>query len=78
MPDSGSEAFAPLTSHTTARPRQAGISFEARHTAGSGYESQPTGTSQRYDPAHYHPGQARNAYPQLGGSRVSAIRVVIT
>jgi hypothetical protein len=67
-------------SHATARPRRAGTSFESQATnaAGSGYESQPTGTSQRYDPAHYHPGQARNAYPQLGGYRVSAIRVVIT
>jgi len=30
MPDSGSETFAPLTSHTTARPRQAGASFESQ------------------------------------------------
>ena len=43
---------APLMSHATARPRQAGTSFESQATsaAGSGYESQPTGTSQRYDP----------------------------
>ena len=32
-------------------------------------KSQPAGTSQRYDPAHCHPGQARTVYPksQLGG-----------
>jgi hypothetical protein len=34
MPDSGPEAFAPLTSHTTARPRQAGTSFKSQTTSG--------------------------------------------
>jgi len=38
--------------------------------AGRRLENQPTGTSQRYGPAHCHPGQARTACtdPQLGGS----------
>jgi len=38
-------ALAPLMSHATARPRQAGTSFESQtqQRAGSGYENQPTG-----------------------------------
>jgi len=32
------------------------------HTAGRRFGSQPTGASQRYGPAHCHPGQVRNAY----------------
>jgi hypothetical protein len=32
--------------------------------AGSGYESPPAGTSQRYGLTHFHPGQIRNAYPK--------------
>src|SRR5215510_1694043 len=44
-------ARAPLLSHTTARSRQASTSFESQATrAGRRLESQPTGTSQRYDP----------------------------
>jgi hypothetical protein len=33
------------------------------------FESQHTGTSQRYDLTHFHPGQANSAYPysQSGG-----------
>ena len=30
--------------------------------AGRRFGSQPTGVPQRYGPAHYHPGQVRNAY----------------
>jgi hypothetical protein len=33
-------------------------------TAGSGYESPPAGTSERYGLTHCHPGQIRNAYPK--------------
>jgi hypothetical protein len=43
-------ACAPLLSHATARPRQAGTSFESQATpAGRRLESQPAGTSQRYE-----------------------------
>ena len=44
-------ALAPLLSHATARPRQAGTSFESQaQRAGRRLKSQPTGTSRRYDP----------------------------
>jgi hypothetical protein len=59
-----------LLSHATARPRQAGTSFGSQpQQGGRRLESQATGTSQRYDPAHFHPGQARTVYlkSQLGG-----------
>ena len=59
-------------SHATARPRHAGTSFESQATsaAGSGYESQACrDLSNVTSPAHCHPGQARNAYSQLGGYR---------
>ena len=41
-------------SHATARPRQAGTSFEsqAQAQAGRRLESQPAGASQRYDLTH--------------------------
>ena len=64
MPDSGSEAFTPHTSHTTARPRQAGASFESQtmKRLAADMRAKPIGASQRYGPTHYHPGQIRNAY----------------
>jgi hypothetical protein len=64
-------ALTPFLSHATARPRQAGTSFGSQPRQGGRRDkSQPTGTSQRYDPAHFHPGQVRTVYPksQLGGS----------
>ena len=68
-------------SHATARPRQAGTSFESQATsaAGSGYESQAQpGPLNVTSPAHCHPGQARNAYSQLGGYRVPPTRRAVT
>ena len=65
-----SGARAPLLSHATARPRHAGTSFESQaQQGGRRLESQPTGTPQRYDLTHCHPGQARTVYPksQSGG-----------
>jgi hypothetical protein len=43
--------------------------------AGRRFESQPAGTSQRYDLTHCHPGQARIVYQksQSGGSRAPTI-----
>src|SRR6266516_5421452 len=43
MPGISLGARAPLMSHATARPRQAGTSFESQATSatGSGYENQP-------------------------------------
>ena len=64
-------ALTPLLSHATARPRQARTSFESQPSrAAGGRRARPTGTSQRYDLTHFHPGQARTVYPksQLGGS----------
>ena len=52
------------------KTRQAGTSFVSQaKAAGRRLESQPTGTSQRYDLTHCHPGQARTVYPksQSGG-----------
>jgi hypothetical protein len=63
-------ALTPLLSHATARPRQAGTSFGSQAPQGGRrLESQATGTSQRYDLTHFHPGQARTVYlkSQLGG-----------
>jgi hypothetical protein len=63
-------AFTPLLSHATARPRQVGTSFVSQaKPAGRRLESQPTGTSQRDDLTHCHPGQARTVYSksQSGG-----------
>jgi hypothetical protein len=57
-------AFAPLLSHATARPRQASTSFGSQaRPAGRRLQSQLTGTSQRYDLAHCHPGQAAPSTP---------------
>jgi hypothetical protein len=42
------------------------------HAAGSGYESPPAGTSQRYGLTHFHPGQIRNAYPKHNQAEVRA------
>jgi len=63
MLDSGSEAFTPLTSHTTARPRQAGASFESQtmKRPAAYVRAKPIGASHRYGPTHFHPGQIRNA-----------------
>jgi hypothetical protein len=63
-------AITPLLSHATARPRQAGTSFGSQaKPAARRLESQPTGTSQRYDLTHCHPGQAApsTSESQLGG-----------
>src|ERR1039457_455771 len=56
-------ASAPLLSHATARPRQAGTSFvsQTSKVVGRRLENQAAGTSQRYDLTHCHPGQARTA-----------------
>jgi len=59
-------ALTPLLSHATARPRPAGTSFESQPQQGAagGRRARPTGTSQRYDLTHCHPGQARTVYPK--------------
>jgi hypothetical protein len=45
--------------------------------AAGGSRAKPTGTSQRYDLTHCHPGQDRTVYPksQLGGYRALLVRV---
>ena len=61
--------------HASLEPRHgeapaAGTSFGSQpQQGGRRLESQATGTSQRYDLTHCHPGQARTVYPksQLGG-----------
>ena len=73
-------ALTPLLSHATARPRQAGTSFESQaQQGGRRMKSQPTGTSQRYDLTHCHPGQARTVYPksQSGGYRATRVRALV-
>src|SRR6266480_2167247 len=63
-------ARAPLMSHATARPRQAGTSFESQAQQRAGRrkpEPGPPGPLNATSQAHCHPGQARNAYQQLGG-----------
>jgi hypothetical protein len=60
-----------LLSHATARPRQAGTSFESQtHNPGrqADQEPGPPGPLNATNPAHCHPGQTRNAYAQSGGS----------
>ena len=48
-----------LMSHAMARPRKADTSFGSQaQQGGRRLKSQPTGTSQRYDLTHCHPGQA--------------------
>ncbi len=53
-------------SHTTARPRQAGASFESQtmKRPAADMRAKPVGASQRYGLTHFHPGQIRNAYPK--------------
>jgi hypothetical protein len=53
---------APASWHVVRKPTPAGRQAEE--------EPRPTGTSQRYDLTHFHPGQARTVYPksQLSGS----------
>jgi hypothetical protein len=53
-------------SHTTARPRQAGASFESQtmKRPAADMRAKPIGASQRYGLTHFHPGQIRNAYPE--------------
>jgi hypothetical protein len=68
-------AHAPLLSHTTARSRQAGTSFESHATrAGRRIESQPTGTSQRYEPGSLpsRPGSQRLLTIGRVGARLRA------
>ena len=62
-------ARAPLLSHATARPRQAGTSFEsqAQQRAGSGYESQTCrDLSTLRARLTAIPARPRNAYKQVG------------
>ena len=62
-------AFTPLLSHATARPRQAGTSFESQpQQGGRRLESQATGTSQRYDPGSFpsRPGPHRLLKVSIG------------
>jgi len=46
--------------------------------AAGGSRAKPTGTSQRYDLTHCHPGQDRTVYPksQLGGSGMQTVPMV--
>jgi hypothetical protein len=73
-PDSGSEAPTPLTSHTTARPRQAGASLESQTTKrpAADIRAKPAGASQRYGLTSFHPGQTRNAYRKHNQADTSA------
>jgi len=51
----------------------AGTSFGSQPgRAAGGSRATPAGTSQRYDPAHFHPGQARTAYPKSQFGRFRA------
>lgn len=64
--------FAPLLSHTTATPRQAGTSLisQATPAAGRRFESQPNrDLSTLRNPAHNQPGQVSGVYLQVGGYR---------
>ena len=64
-----SGARAPLLSHATARPRQAGTSFEsqAQQRAGSGSESQTCrGPLNVTSQAHCHPGQGPQRLQTIG------------
>ena len=45
----------------TARQAGTSISSQATNATGRRFGSQPTGPLQRYGPAHFHPGQVRNA-----------------
>jgi hypothetical protein len=67
--------LAPLLSHTTARPRQAGTSLKSQaHGPAGGSRASPTGTSQRYATRLIcHPGQVSGVYLQVGGYRTSAL-----
>jgi hypothetical protein len=60
-------ALIPLVSHATARPRQAGASSRANPGRPAGdSRARPAGTSQHYDLAHFHPGQAASSTESLG------------
>src|SRR5215470_1506033 len=69
-------ARAPLLSHTTARSRHAGTSFESQATrAGRRLESQPTGTPQRYEPGSLPSRPGSQRLPTIG--RLLAHRPVL-
>ncbi len=74
-------ARAPLLSHATARPRQAGTSFESQAQQEAGRRksraSQP-GPLNATSQAHCHPGQTRDACQQLDGYRASCDRRAVT
>src|SRR5262249_62296301 len=64
--------------HGTARQAGTSLSSQATSVTGRRFGSQPTGPLQRYGPAHYHPGQVRNAATGLNwaGRRALICRFV--
>ena len=78
MPDSGTWRSLLLRATPRRGPGRLGTSFESQTTtAGSGYESPPAGTSQRYGLTHFHPGQIRNAYRKHNQADISPVRTLV-
>jgi Major intrinsic protein len=73
IPRGAVPALTPLWSHATARPgRPARRSKASPAGGGRRKKSQPTGTSQRYDLTHCHPGQAASSTGSLNWAGVCA------